>query len=628
MVRLTRWQWIVLASPLLLILGFLLVAAGWQIHAWGINWIWAVVTLLLVGWRWLLVRWTKPSAQLEAALTQVNAELAADDAANDTDEIRTESSQQAEAALQQVLQATQTDLPIWEDWSTFWQRCQELVAAVAKIYYPEVKYPLLNIYIPQAYGLIRGTVDDLDQWMRKLSPVLGQVTLGQGYQAYEVYRKLEPSARKLWQTWNWASWLLNPVAAAANRVSQPSSNQANQQLLVNLGQSLREATLRNLCRQAVLLYSNQQDLPYLEATLAQSQTQTLRDILAQATPVEQVEQRPVNILLVGRTGAGKSSLINTLFEAELAQVDFLPNTDQIQSYHWQSETGESLTIWDTPGYEQANRAEFRQQVLDAAKTADLLLLLTPALDPALQMDADFLSALQTTVPGLQALTLITQVDRLRPLREWQPPYDWQWGERPKEISIREAVAYRSQLLGEFCERVLPIVTAEAASGRVAWGADALSVALLETIPPAKQMRLARFLRDLDARSLACAKIIDRYALQISTTQGLTSWLKSPVLGLLARGLNQPAAAALAAQIPIEHAPAVIGKLQMAYDLSGILKPESGFDLRLLGPLVLRTDLPAERSTWALGQALVEYWAQPTGKQSEAQLQTSYQNYLS
>jgi len=45
-------------------------------------------------------------------------------------------------------------------------------------------------------------------------------------------------------------------------------------------------------------------------------------------------------------------------------------------------------------------------------------------------------------------------------------------------------------------------------------------------------------------------------------------------------------------------------------------------------LVLRTDLPTERSTWALGQALVDYWAQPAGRLSEAQLQTSYQNYLS
>ena len=267
MVRLNQWQWIGLALPVVLIAGFLLVAAGWQIHAWGINWIWAVVTLLLVGWRWLLVRWTKPSAQLEAALTQVNAELAADSARF------TEANQQAEAALQAVLRAAEDDLPIWEDWPTFWLRAKALVAAVAQIYYPEMKYPLLNIYIPQAYELIRGTVDDLDQWMRQLSPVLGQVTIGQGYQAYEVYRKLEPSARKIWQTWSWASWLLNPAAAVVSQVSQPYSNQANQQLLGNLGQSLREAVLSNLCRQAVLLYS---DRPGLSMTVDATQTQSLR----------------------------------------------------------------------------------------------------------------------------------------------------------------------------------------------------------------------------------------------------------------------------------------------------------------------------------------------------------------
>ena len=318
----------------------------------------------------------------------------------------------------------------------------------------------------------------------------------------------------------------------------------------------------------------------------------------------------MNILLVGRTGAGKSSLINTLFESELAQVDLLPSTDAIQRYQWQHETGETLTLWDTPGYEQANRPEFRQRVFDFAKTADLLLLLTPALDPALQMDADFLSALKAAVPDLPVLTLVTQVDRLRPLREWQPPYDWQWGERPKEVAMREAVAYRAQMLGEFCDRVLPIVAADPAASRAAWGANALSVMLIEAIAPTKQFRMARFLRDREARSVAAAKLIDRYALQISTTQGLTAWLKSPVLGLIAKGLKQPAVALLAAQIPVEQVPVVIGKLQMAYDLSKLLQPAQGIDLRSLGPLVLRNDLPLERSTWALGQALVEDWTQP------------------
>jgi hypothetical protein len=42
----------------------------------------------------------------------------------------------------------------------------------------------------------------MDKWMQKLSPFLNQVTVGQPYQAYEAYRKLEPSARKFWGVWN------------------------------------------------------------------------------------------------------------------------------------------------------------------------------------------------------------------------------------------------------------------------------------------------------------------------------------------------------------------------------------------------------------------------------------------
>ena len=66
------------------------------------------------------------------------------------------------ANVQPILEAARDDQPIWQDWSQFWQRSQAVVVAIANIYHPEVKYPLLNIYIPQAYGLIRGTVDDVD----------------------------------------------------------------------------------------------------------------------------------------------------------------------------------------------------------------------------------------------------------------------------------------------------------------------------------------------------------------------------------------------------------------------------------------------------------------------------------
>jgi predicted GTPase len=637
MVRLKLWQWVVLALPVVVIITFLLVAAGTQISEWGINWIWGVVTLMLVGWRSLLVRWTRSQIdEVEAAIASMNEKielineetkqkLGADDA-----------TKKAEAALQKILQ-TKSDRPIWDDWQNFWQQCQEMVVAVAHIYHPEVKYPLLNIYVPQAYGLIRGTVDDMDRWMQQLSPVLNQVTVGQAYQAYEIYRKLEPSARKLMQAWGWVQWLVNPAAAAARVASQKYSEQANQQLLANLSLMVREAALRNLCRQAIALYGgNQLTGETLGETLAGSthslpkaKTQTLQEILAAADPPEKVEQKPVNILLVGRTGAGKSSLINTIFQAELAAVDLLPNTDRIQSYYWQTGTGETLTLWDSPGYEQVNKSEFRDQVLEYANNADLLLLVTPALDPALQMDVDFLKEIKGQVQDLPAIAIVSQVDRLRPIREWQPPYDWVWGDRPKEKSIREATEYRREMLGEFCDRVLPLVSFDPKGDRQGWNIDNLSLSLIEAIAPVKQLRLARFLRDLETRTVAAAKIIDRYTFQMSTAQGLTALLKSPVLqfiSTLTTG-NPTLAYILADKIPVEQLPVVIGKLQMAYDLFTLLSTDNNqvnFELLVIWPLLLENTGYPDRNAWAFGHALVEYW---TKKLTVDELRDRVEYYL-
>ncbi|MDZ8223790.1 GTPase family protein [Nostoc sp. ChiVER01] len=636
MVRLKPWQWVVLAIPIAFIIIFLLVSAGLQIHAWGINWIWGVFTLLFVGWRWLLVKWTQPAVnQVEAVLAQVQEEL--ESTAEDTVGLPAGSdvTKLAEAALQEVLQAAQSDRPIWEDWQTFWTRCQDLVVAIAHIYNPQIQYPLLNIYVPQAYGLIRGTVDDMDRWMQKLSPVLNQVTVGQAYQGYEVYRKLEPSARKFWKAWNWAQWLLNPVAAVAKQVSKGSSNQATQQLLGNLSQLFREAALRNLCQQAIALYGRT-TLPVSATvvstpTLPKAKTQTLREILTQAEPAEVVEQKPVNILLVGRTGSGKSSLINTLFQADLAAVDVLPSTDRIQNYQWQTETGETLTLWDTPGYEQVNRADLRNLVLDYAINADLLLLVTPALDPALQMDVDFLQDIKAEVADLPAIAIVTQVDRLRPIREWQPPYDWEWGDRPKEIAIREATEYRAKLLENFCNLVVPVVTGEGKTNRIAWGVEALSLGLIDAIAPTKQLRLARFLRNLEVRTLAAAKIIGHYTFQMATTQGLTALLKSPVLQFVSTlSTGSPALAyMLAQQIPVEQLPIVIGKLQMGYELFSLLNTNNpnplNFELLSLWPLLLENSASPDRNAWAFGHALVEYWTQNL---TVEQLRERFEYYLS
>ncbi|EKQ71268.1 putative GTPase [Leptolyngbyaceae cyanobacterium JSC-12] len=617
MVRLKLWQWVVLVLPVGAIAAFLLIAAGSQIHAWGLSWIWAVFTLVFVGWRFLLVKWTRPVLQqVEVAIAEVTEELEANAVTAQPSSGNTPT-QRAEAALQQALDLARNDPPVWENWGIFWNRCQQLVVDTAHAYYPEVQRPLLNIYVPQAYSLIRGTVDDLDQWMNKLSPVLNQVTVGQAVQAYEVYQKLEPSARKVWRVWNWAQWLLNPAAAAARQATQKYSDQANQQLLINFSLSLKEAALRNLSRQAIALYGGQLLIQETAATpaLPEVQTQTLQEILVKAEPPETIEQKPVTILLVGRTGAGKSSLINTLFVAEQAEVDVLPSTDAIRDYHWRAESGDTLTLWDTPGYEQVDRAELRERVLERATRADLLLLVTPALDPALQMDVDFLKDVKSKVADLPVIAIVTQVDKLRPIREWAPPYDWEWGDRPKETAIREATQYRAQLLDEWCEFVLPIVTADAKVGRAGWNVEELSLSLVESINPVKQLRLARFLSNLQARTVAAAKMIDHYTFLMATAQGLATFLKSPVLTFLSTlTTGSPTLAYLLAEkIPVEQAPVVIGKLQMAYDLFNLLnegeRDRRNFDLLALWPVLLENPDSPDRNAWAFGHAITEYWTQ-------------------
>ncbi|MBD2074000.1 GTPase family protein [Phormidium sp. FACHB-592] len=643
MVRLKLWQWLALGLPIASIVSFLVIAAGFQIQQWGISWIWGVVVFMFAIWRWLLVRWTQPAlAQVQAVVAEVTEELEAD--TTEASAAPTGSpARQAEIAIQTILDEARTDPPLWDGWTEFWARCKQVVEAVAHAYYPQVQRPLLQIYVPQAYALMRGTVDDMDQWMQKLSPALNQVTIGQAYQAYEIYQKLEPSARKLLEVWNWAQWLLNPVAALARTATQRSSNRATQELLVNLGQLLREAALTNLGRQAIVLYGGMPaatlTLPKTTPALPKAKTQTLRDILTQAEPAEAVEQKPVNILLVGRTGAGKSSLINTLFVDRRAEVDVLPSTDRVQDYHWQAEGGESLTLWDTPGYEQTNRTDLREQVLDYITQADLLLLVTPALDPALQMDVDFLKDAKAEVADLPVIAVVTQVDRLRPLREWAPPYDWEWGDRPKEVSIRDATEYRAKLLGDRCNLVVPIVTGDLQSGRAAWNMDLLSVGLIQSISPAKQLRLARFLRNLDARTIAAAKIIDHYTFQMTTTQGLTTFIKSPVLRFISTlTTGSPTLAyLLAEQIPVEQLPIVLGKLQMAYDLFTLLNADlpnaRNFDLLGLWPLLLNNSTSPDRNAWAFGHAVTEYWThsrEANGSQkplTSEQLEARFEAYL-
>jgi predicted GTPase len=628
MLKLKRWQWIILAMPPIALMAGLFIVAGTQLNAWGLNWVWGIVAISVVGWRWLFSQWTKPdTAALEQNLSAVRSQL--QDTLAET--AQSVSPERVEAVLRQTLEAARDDRPLWEDWPTFAERGQTLIREIAHLYHPEVKYPLLNIYVPQAYGLIRGTVDDLDRYMRVVAPTLNQVTVAQVYQTYETYRALETPLRRILTVVDLSRWLWNPIAAIAKEAGRPLGDLANQQLLRNFSQTLRETALTLLCKQAIALYGGKTALDFETAAPTSAQAQTLRDLMESAEATQAVATEPINLLLVGRTGAGKSSLINTLFEQDKAAVDVLPSTDQIASYRWETPAQEALILWDSPGYEQVDQADFRRQVLAQATAADVLLLVSPVLDPSLEADVAFLQDLAREGRDLPSFLVLTQVDRLRPIREWEPPYDWQQGDRPKERNIRAAVAYREEQMGEWVQQVFPLVTRAEADGRAGWGSDDLARQLVEAIAPAKSQRLAQFLRSRDARITAATRLIERYAIQMTSSQGIIALVKTPLFAFLsARFTGTPELGLLLAQsIPAEQVPVVASKMMLTYELAGLLNEHGNLfrpgEIAKLWPVLLTTsDRAPAQNAWAWGQALVEYWTKDLTAQA---LKSRFEYYL-
>ncbi|MBO4898291.1 MAG: 50S ribosome-binding GTPase [Clostridia bacterium] len=77
----------------------------------------------------------------------------------------------------------------------------------------------------------------------------------------------------------------------------------------------------------------------------------------------------INLILVGATGSGKSSTINSLFDTSVAKVGIGvdPETTDISCYEL-----ENLTIWDSPGLgdSNANDANYSNQILKKLSETD------------------------------------------------------------------------------------------------------------------------------------------------------------------------------------------------------------------------------------------------------------------
>jgi predicted GTPase len=236
----------------------------------------------------------------------------------------------------------------------------------------------------------------------------------------------------------------------------------------------------------------------------------------------------VTLALVGQTKAGKSSLINALLGEQRALAHVVEPTPEVTTYDLQPpEISSRLRLLDTVGYGRSGLTATEKRVTEnAARQADLILLVLHALNPGRQADLDFLKGLdefyqaRPDVRKPPIVAVLTHIDLLSPSLEWSPPYNWQEPTRPKERHIDAAVDEVCHQLGAFLTGVVPVCgSADKVYGVTEW----LLPVLVELLG---QAHAVAFLRCLKAEK-DTGKVRKVFAQLLAVARGLGKILLQP-----------------------------------------------------------------------------------------------------
>lgn len=219
--------------------------------------------------------------------------------------------------------------------------------------------------------------------------------------------------------------------------------------------------------------------------------------------------RPPRIMIIGRRGAGKSSLINALLKANIAPTDPVESkTGAAKTYTCSNGLG-SIEIVDTRGFADGNKPEdaIHENSIEELKATvkgsppDAILFLCKASDVSSHIDSDLSSlkeiwdhVLDEHGGKIPIIALVTKVDELPPVRV-EPPFE----NEEKQANIERARGLLDKKLQNHEISTIKVLAVSALTefdeGNITyhrwWNIDILAEYLIEILPKEAQFQMAR-----------------------------------------------------------------------------------------------------------------------------------------
>jgi predicted GTPase len=452
----------------LLVLGMLWL---WQT---GRVWIWAIVAAVLGLLAWPLLRLVRRRANTEARL-----------ALGDLSEpSRAWTGRERDAWSEVLAIASKTD-PFWfTEVEPLAASGRQTIEAVSRRFHPNDPAAWAKFTLPELLLLTERVSRDLRREALRKMPGARDITLSRVLWFKQQYERYGPVMKALWR-WGYGAWRvvripLNPIAAAGQEFSRVFSDKTIDAVSYRLRAMATQEFVLAVGRAAIDLYSGRLTLSDEDLHAARAQ-----ELAAADGPVG-----PIRLVLIGQVSAGKSSLVNALAQESRSAVGPLPTTARVAEYRLETAGRPAVSLVDMPGLEDGTEGEFLEQV----ERADLVVWVTSAIQPARETDRKALIAvhawataqLTRRVPPI--VLVLTNIDKLRPASEWQPPYDIAAPVSPKARSIRAAIDSVAKVLDLSAAAIVPV--AMPADGEP-YNIDAIWAAIALKLDEARLVQLDR-----------------------------------------------------------------------------------------------------------------------------------------